>query len=69
MATNNNYVVYIPDRSEAFTGFPRSMGVEEVRASLVATGHTALENADVNVSADGGTLRFKRVAGGTKGSL
>jgi len=67
MAVPNNYVVYVPDRSEPFTGFPRSMAVEEVRASLVATGHTALENADVNVSNDGATLRFKRVTGGTKG--
>lgn len=64
---NGNYTVYIPDRSSAFTGFPRSMSVEEVRASLVATGHTALENADIELSADGGTIRFKRVTGGTKG--
>lgn len=64
----SNYVVYIPDRSEPFNGFPRSMAVEEVRASLVATGHTALETAEVTVSADGNTLRFKRVSGGTKGS-
>ena len=64
---SSNYIAYIPDRSEPFTGFPRSMSVEEVRASLVATGHTALENAGVEVSADGGTLRFKRVTGGTKG--
>ena len=69
MANTNNYCVYIPDRSDAFTGFPRSMAVEEVRASLVATGHTALENAEVAISADGGTLRFKRVSGGTKGLI
>ena len=68
MANQDNYIVNIPDRSSPFTGFPRSMGVEEVRASLVATGHTALENADVNVSVDGGTLTFRRVSGGTKGS-
>jgi hypothetical protein len=67
MATVNNYVVYVPDESTPITGFPRSMGVEEVRASLVATGRTALENADVNISNDGATLRFKRVSGGTKG--
>ena len=67
MATQNNYVVYVPDESNPITGFPRSMGAEEVRASLVATGRTALENADVNISNDGATLRFKRVSGGTKG--
>lgn len=67
MAGSNNYTVYIPDRSAPFTGFPRSMGPEEVRASLVATGHTALENADMNISNDGGTITFRRVSGGTKG--
>jgi len=67
MATPNNYIVYVPDESAPINGFPRSMAVEEVRASLVATGRTALENADVNISTDGGTLRFKRVSGGTKG--
>ena len=64
---SGNYTVYVPDRSEAFTGFPRTMTVEEVRSSLVATGHTALENADIGLSADGGTIRFKRVTGGNKG--
>ena len=68
MAVSNNYIVYVPDEVNPITGFPRSMGVEEVRASLVATGRTALENADVNISNDGTTLRFKRVSGGTKGS-
>ena len=67
MATQQFYTVYLPDEGSPITGFPRSMGVEEVRASLVATGRTALENADVNISNDGATLRFKRVSGGTKG--
>jgi len=67
MATVQYYTVYVPDESAPITGFPRSMAVEEVRASLVATGRTALENADVNISTDGATLRFKRVSGGTKG--
>ena len=61
------YIVYVPDRSSPITGFPRSMSTEEVRASLVATGHTVAESADLTVSADGATLRFKRVVGGTKG--
>ena len=64
---SQNYTVYVPDRVDAISGFPRSMTVEEVRASLVATGHTALETADINLSADGGTIRFKRVSGGNKG--
>ena len=66
MANGNTYTVYVPDRSAPFA-FPRSMAVEEVRASLVTTGYTALENADVNVSADGGTITFRRVTGGNKG--
>ena len=69
MANGSNYTVYIPDRSAAFTGFPRSMAVEEVRASLVATGHSALENANAVVSPDGATITFQRVSGGTKGGL
>lgn len=67
MANGSFYTVYIPDRTAPFTGFPRSMAVEEVRASLVATGHTALENADIALSADGSEIRFKRVTGGNKG--
>lgn len=69
MAVIQYYTVYIPDQTAPFTRFPRSMAVEEVRASLVATGHSALENADVNISDDGATLKFKRVSGGTKGSI
>lgn len=67
MANVEYYTVYIPDQVAPFTRFPRSMAVEEVRASLEATGHSALANADVNISVDGATLRFKRVSGGTKG--
>ena len=66
MATND-YVVYVPDRTSAFR-FPRSLTVEEVRGSLVGMGHTAIENAEAIVSADGGTITFKRVTGGTKGT-
>jgi len=66
MMATEQITVYVPDRSEPFQ-FPASMTVQEIQASLVATGHTALENADVNVSADGKTVRFRRIVGGTKG--
>lgn len=60
-----NYIVYVPDRSEPFTGFPQSLTHDEVRSALVATGHTSVENAELVVN--GTTLRFRRVQGGTKG--
>ena len=61
----NNYTIYVPDRDAAITGFPQSMTHEEVRAALVATGYTAVENAELVVS--GSTLKFRRVQGGVKG--
>jgi hypothetical protein len=63
---SNDYLVYVPDRSSAFR-FPRTMVPEEVRASLVATGHTAIETSELVLSADGGTITFRRATGGTKG--
>ncbi len=60
-----NYIVYVPDSTVPLTGFPKSMTVEEVRASLVATGRTALENAEVVQNGD--QLTFRRTSGGTKG--
>ena len=62
-----NYTVRVPDQSSALF-LPRTMAPEEVRASLIATGHTALETCDMVVSPDGNTITFKRPTGGTKGT-
>lgn len=61
-----NYTVYIPDRT-APVYLPNTMTQEEVRASLVGMGYTAVETAELVVENGGQTLRFRRVAGGTKG--
>lgn len=66
MAANDNYLVYVPDRTSPFT-FPKSMTAEEVRQSLVATGYTQVENADLTLENGGNTIRFRRPQGGTKG--
>lgn len=62
----DNYTVYIPDRVAPIY-LPASLTQEEVRSSLVGTGHTAVETAELVVENGGRTLRFRRVAGGTKG--
>lgn len=64
MATSN-WTVYVPDRTAPITGFPKSMDLEEVRASLVATGNASVSSATCTV--DGDILRFNRVQGGSKG--
>ena len=61
MATSN-WTVYVPDRSQAYLGFPKSMEIEEVRASLVATGVASVSSATYTV--DGDVVRFNRVQGG-----
>ena len=65
MAANDNWTVYVPDRSAPLTGFPGTMTAEEVQASLVASGYTSVENTQF--TQNGKTLRFQRVTGGTKG--
>ena len=66
MASATDYFVYVPDVTSAFR-LPRSLTLEEVRSTVSGMGHTAVENAQVEVSPDGQTIRFKRVTGGTKG--
>lgn len=64
MATSN-WTVYVPDRTAPINGFPKTMELEEVRASLVATGNTSVSSATYTV--DGDVVRFNRVQGGSKG--
>lgn len=56
--------VYVPDRSQAYS-FPKTMEIEEVRQSLVATGVASVSSATYTVS--GNEVRFNRVQGGSKG--
>lgn len=63
MATNN-WTVYVPDRTSSFS-FPKSMEIEEIRASLVSTGTASVASATYTVEGD--TVRFNRVQGGSKG--
>lgn len=58
--------VYVPDRRDPFQ-MPASLTNEEIRQSLVATGYTAVENAELVEEAGGSIVRFRRVQGGTKG--
>lgn len=60
----NNWTVYVPDRSAPFT-FPKTMTPEEVKSSLETTGFSSVASAEQVL--DGDTIRFRRVAGGTKG--
>lgn len=67
MATSN-WTVYVPDRSAPFTGFPKTMEVEEVRAALMTTGQASVGSATYTVEgADRDVIRFNRVQGGSKG--
>lgn len=66
MASFSQYIVNVPDRSTPLY-YPSSLTHEEVRATAVASGFTAVETAELIVSPDGRTLTFRRVAGGTKG--
>lgn len=59
--------VYVPDRSTPYY-FPDTMTNEEIRGSLVATGHAGLSSAQVVEEAGGKTIRFQRVTGGSKGT-
>ena len=63
---NEQYTIYIPDRTTPLY-YPASMTQEEVRGALVGSGYTAVETAELVVENGGRTLRFRRVAGGTKG--
>lgn len=58
------YTVYVPDRSEPFR-LPATLTHEEVRQTIAGMGYTAVETAELVVR--GNELRFRRVAGGTKG--
>mgnify|MGYP001566801222 FL=1 len=59
--------VYVPDRSAPMY-FDSGLTTEEIKSALVSTGHTAVQNSEARISADGLTIRFERVAGGTKGA-
>ncbi len=59
------WTVYVPDRTSPLRGFPKSMEIEEIRSSLIATGNAAVASATYTV--DGDTVRFNRVQGGSKG--
>lgn len=61
---NGNYTIYVPDRSAPIS-FPSSMTHEEVKAALIGSGYTSVENSELVVS--GNTLTFRRVTGGSKG--
>jgi ethanolamine utilization protein EutA (predicted chaperonin) len=63
MATGN-WTVYVPDRT-APVSLPSSLTTEEVRATLVGTGYTSVESAEMTIS--GSTITFRRPQGGTKG--
>lgn len=65
MAANEQYTIYVPDRSTPIR-YPKSLTVEEVRSALVGSGFTACETARVVLEGDS-VLRFERVQGGTKG--
>ena len=60
----NQYRIYVPDRSDPFF-LPKSMTDQDIRATLVANGHTACETAELCKSGD--DIRFRRLSGGTKG--
>lgn len=63
MATSN-WTVYVPDRTASLP-FPKTMEIEEIRASLVSTGTASVASATYTV--DGDVIRFNRVQGGSKG--
>lgn len=61
---SSNWTVYVPDRSAPLT-LPSSLTTEEVRSSLVGTGYTSVENAEMVVQGD--RITFRRPQGGSKG--
>ena len=63
---NGFWTVYVPDRATPYTGFPLTMDIEEVRASLVATGVASVSSASFT-NEGSGIVRFNRVQGGSKG--
>lgn len=60
----NKWTVYVPDRTSPLE-FLKSMEIEEIRSSLVATGTASVASATYTV--DGDIVRFNRVQGGSKG--
>ena len=58
--------VYVPDRSTPMY-FDAGLTTEEIKSALVSTGYTAVQNSEARLSADGQTIRFERVTGGSKG--
>lgn len=64
MANGQQWTVTVPDRRDSLS-FNSSFTPEEVRAALVSTGYTSVENADLVVS--GNSITFRRPTGGTKG--
>jgi hypothetical protein len=63
-ASQENWVVYTPNRTTP-ARFPKTMEIEEVRASLIATGDASVASASYTVEGD--VVRFNRVQGGSKG--
>ena len=69
MSTSNasgQWSVTVPDSTRTFK-FPKTMSVEEVRASLVNVVGAYIESASAVISPDGDSISFQRVTGGTKG--
>lgn len=62
---SGNWTVYVPDSRNAIT-LPASLTTEEVRQTLVGTGYTSVETAEMTIS--GNTITFRRPQGGTKGA-
>ena len=61
-----NYTVYVPDSSRPLS-FSKDFTPAEVKSALISSGNASVENSTMTVSADGNTITFARVQGGTKG--
>ena len=61
------YTVYVPD-STTPKFFSKDFTPAEVKSALISSGVASVQHASMTVSADGDTITFARVQGGSKGN-
>jgi hypothetical protein len=66
MATSSTPMVQVNIPDHSALRVPKSLSLEEVRATLAAQGYAQVENAQATVDAQG-NITFARPTGGVKG--